>query len=117
MIYTSVKLKKKKAKYASAEHKKKELEAQAIQQKLYKEWGIKDTKISKSKKEFEMKTTYRGSDKKVNSVAFTGGSCSKKADKKYTGTLVVGISTMHKSNAVPIINQQQAEEIAKMRRN
>jgi hypothetical protein len=34
----------------------------------------------------------------------------------YTGTLVIGISTMHKSNAVPIIDQAQAEEIARMRR-
>jgi hypothetical protein len=116
MIYTSVKPKKKKAKYASAEHKKKELEAQALQKSIYGKWGIKETKMSKPKNEFVMNTAYRGSDQKVNSVAFTGGSCSKKEDKKYTGTLVVGISTMHKSNAVPIINQQQAEEIAKMRR-
>ena len=36
---------------------------------------------------------------------------------KYTGTLVKGISTMHKSNAVPIIDQEQATEIAQMRRN
>ena len=34
----------------------------------------------------------------------------------YTGTLVTGIATMHKSNAVPVINQKQAEEIARMRR-
>jgi hypothetical protein len=34
----------------------------------------------------------------------------------YTGTLVKGISTMHKSNAVPIINQEEAIEHARMRR-
>ena len=37
--------------------------------------------------------------------------------QRYTGTLVKGISTMHKSNAVPIINDQEAKDIAKMRRN
>lgn len=37
--------------------------------------------------------------------------------KEYTGTLVTGIATMHKSNAVPVINQEQATEIANMRRN
>lgn len=37
-------------------------------------------------------------------------------EKVYTGTLVTGIATMHKSNAVPVINQEQAEEIARMRR-
>lgn len=116
MIYTSVKPKKKKVKYASAEHKKKELEAQAIQQRLYKEWGIKDTKISKSNKEYVMKTSYRGKENTVSSVEFTGGACTKKQDKKYTGTLVVGISQTHKSNAVPVINQQEIIDIRHMRR-
>lgn len=35
---------------------------------------------------------------------------------KYSGTLIKGIATMHKSNAVPILNQQEAEDISKMRR-
>lgn len=35
---------------------------------------------------------------------------------KYTGTLVKGISTMHKSNAVPIIDAQEAKDHANMRR-
>lgn len=34
----------------------------------------------------------------------------------YTGTLIKGIATMHKSNAVPIINEEQAHEVARMRR-
>ena len=34
----------------------------------------------------------------------------------YTGTLIKGIATMHKSNAVPIINNEQAIEVATMRR-
>lgn len=40
----------------------------------------------------------------------------KKEPIRYTGTLVKGISTMHKSNAVPIINDEQATDIARMRR-
>lgn len=36
--------------------------------------------------------------------------------QKYTGTECIGISTMHKSNAVPVFNQQQAVETATMRR-
>ena len=39
-----------------------------------------------------------------------------KAPNQYTGTLVKGIATMHKSNAVPIISDEQALEVAKMRR-
>jgi hypothetical protein len=38
-------------------------------------------------------------------------------EKKYTGTLIKGIATMHKSNAVPILNKEQAIEVSTMRRN
>lgn len=44
------------------------------------------------------------------------GSCRKVEPQKYTGTLIKGIATMHKSNAVPVIDQKHAEEIARMRR-
>lgn len=43
--------------------------------------------------------------------------CIKKEPQQYTGDLIVGIATMHKSNAVPVMRgTKQAEEIAKMRR-
>ena len=54
---------------------------------------------------------------KDGSWAKIKGDCTKKEPMKYTGTLVKGIATMHKSNAVPVISQQEAEDIAKMRRN
>lgn len=38
-------------------------------------------------------------------------------ERRYTGTFVKGIATMHKSNAVPIIDQSQATEISQMRRS
>lgn len=34
----------------------------------------------------------------------------------YTGTKIKGIGTMHKSNAVPIFSDEEAQDIAKMRR-
>ena len=42
--------------------------------------------------------------------------CLKAPDKVYTGTMIKGIGTMHKSNAVPIFSDEQAVDIAKMRR-
>lgn len=36
--------------------------------------------------------------------------------KVYTGTEMIGIGQMHKSNAVPIFKREDAEAIAKMRR-
>ena len=44
------------------------------------------------------------------------GSGRKQESMKYTGTLVKGIATMHKSNAVPVIDDQHAKDIARMRR-
>lgn len=41
----------------------------------------------------------------------------KTESSRYTGTLVKGIATMHKSNAVPVLDQQQMIEISQMRRS
>ena len=46
----------------------------------------------------------------------SAGQGTKKESQKYTGTLIKGIATMHKSNAVPVIDQKQAEEISRMAR-
>lgn len=37
-------------------------------------------------------------------------------ENTYTGTKLLGIATMHKSNMVPVFSQESAEEISKMRR-
>ena len=44
------------------------------------------------------------------------GIAAKKAAPVYTGDKIVGIGTMHKSNAVPIFSDTQAKEISSMRR-
>ena len=43
-------------------------------------------------------------------------SMAKKPENVYTGTEIIGIAQMHKSNAVPVRGKKQAEEIARMRR-
>jgi hypothetical protein len=53
---------------------------------------------------------------KIPSLPFTGAPCTKKANPVYTGDKIKGIGTMHKSNAVPIFTDEQAVEIATMRR-
>ena len=48
---------------------------------------------------------------------FTGyshGNGDKQETKKYTGDFVIGIATMHKSNAVPVTNPKYATEISEM---
>ena len=44
-------------------------------------------------------------------------SMAKKQEKVYTGTEIIGIAQMHKSNAVPVRGKKQATEVATMRRN
>jgi hypothetical protein len=46
----------------------------------------------------------------------SGNTCAKREPMKYTGTLIKGIATMHKSNAVPVIDEQHMKDIARMRR-
>ena len=55
-------------------------------------------------------------DEKYPSMNTMRGNTAKKEPQQYTGTLIKGIAQMHKSNAVPIINKEQAIEVAKMRR-
>jgi len=49
-------------------------------------------------------------------VSNSTGQCHRKETPKYTGTLVKGISTLHKSNAVPVISKEEMESHANMRR-
>ena len=43
--------------------------------------------------------------------------CPKRAAHRYTGTSVLGIAAMHKSNLVPVFNPEAARDTATMRRN
>jgi len=60
--------------------------------------------------------SYQRETKQYASFGDGVGVAVKKEPPKYTGTLIKGIATMHKSNAVPVIDQQQAIEISNMRR-
>ena len=59
---------------------------------------------------------FRRETPEYKSLDIDSGSTAKIEPQKYTGTLVKGISTMHKSNAVPIIDEREAKEHASMRR-
>ena len=58
----------------------------------------------------------RDADVHYASVDSDGINTSMPEKKEYTGTLVKGIATMHKSNLTPITSADQAKEIARMRR-
>lgn len=59
---------------------------------------------------------YRRPTPEYPSGSDTVGVASRVESPRYTGTLIKGIGTMHKSNAVPIINKEEMRDIARMRR-
>jgi hypothetical protein len=59
----------------------------------------------------------RGNTKHLPSKVTQGGEATKKPDKVYTGTAMKGVATMHKSNMIPVFDDQHMVDIANMRRN
>lgn len=116
--------KKGKKKFASAEHARKAREQEESWKALQKKWGIEaeEKKRSRAMSAPSLSGNYslaipagRNTTAHIKSVD-TGGNATLKAPKVYTGTKVKGIATMHKSNAVPIFSDEEAVDIAKMRR-
>ena len=109
--------KRSKPKFASAEHKR-QAEAQAAAWELLKQkHAPKKPVFSKSYTNSKMPKIVipRGTDH-IPSRADTGGIAARAPDKVYTGSAVVGISTLHKSNGVPVFSKEEAIDISKMRR-
>ena len=110
-----------KVKFASADAKRKAQQLEENWKALQKKWGV-EVEDKKRKRAMTADTwqpparSYRGSDAKINSVDTGWVPCVKPEDKVYTGTMVKGIGTMHKSNAVPVFSDDEAIEISKMRR-
>jgi len=110
-----------KRKFRSAAEAQRARELAQEWENLKSKWGVTATPGKKSNTVVDIPTQAK------NHVRDTGprpaslnswnvGAVTSKAGQQYTGTAIVGISTLHKSNAVPVFSQREAEEIAKMRR-
>lgn len=112
VIHTS--FKKRKPKKPTA----KQRELAAEWEKLLKKYEPKKPVTAKRQDNwsYSLEKTARRETPKIPSLPFSGGACTKKAAPVYTGTAMKGIGTMHKSNSVPIFTDEQAVEIATMRR-
>ena len=113
-----------KKKFASAEHARKAREQEESWKELQKRWGVEaeEKKRVRAMSAPSLSSCYslkipegRNTTAHIKSVN-TGGNATLKAPKVYTGTKVKGIATMHKSNAVPIFSDEEAVDIAHMRR-
>ena len=111
-------------KFASAEHARKARDLDESWKELQKKWAVEaeDKKRTRAMSAPSLSSTYslkipegRNTTAHIKSVD-TGGNAVLKPSPVYTGTMVKGIATMHKSNAVPVFSDEQAVDISKMRR-
>jgi len=114
-----------KKKFASAEAKRNSEQLDASWKELLKRQGLE---LEEKKRKRAMTAESLGStgySLKIpegrNTTAHlksvdTGGNATLVPAKVYTGTMVKGIATMHKSNAVPVFSDEQAVDISRMRR-
>lgn len=113
---------KAKFKFRNAEEARKARELDASWKELQKKWEV-DIEDKKRKRALKAEPlVYKLSAPAGRSTAHipsrnTGdGIANTKQIPKYTGTKIIGIGTMHKSNAVPIFSDEEAQDISKMRR-
>ena len=111
-----------KQKFRNADEARKARELEASWKELQKKWDV-EIEDKKRKRALAQPTlTYnlsappgRGSTTHIPSKVTPGGSTAP-VHKVYTGTKILGIGTMHKSNAVPIFSDEEAKDISRMRR-
>jgi hypothetical protein len=107
-----------KKKWASSEQKQQAELLDAEWQKLKERYTSKtQTKIGRSSY-VPPKPMRRDAEQPRIPSLDTGvkGAVNVRMPMQYTGNKIVGIGTMHKSNAVPIFTDQEAKDISSMRR-
>jgi hypothetical protein len=112
-----------KVKFRNAEEARKARELDASWKELQKKWGAeqeskkRQSALSAPTLSYKLSAPAGRETTKVNSLN-TGhiGAVTVKQIPQYTGNKIIGIGTMHKSNAVPIFSDEQAVEISRMRR-
>ena len=110
-----------KVKFRNAEEARKARELDASWRELQKKWDV-DAEEKRRKRAMKAEPlTYQLNTPAGRSTAHipsltTPGHSTATVHKVYTGTKVMGIATMHKSNAVPVFSDEEAVEISRMRR-
>lgn len=111
-----------KQKFRNAEEARKSRELDASWKELQKKWEVdadeKRRRRAMSAEPLAYKLSApvgRTTTNHIPSRVTEGGSTAP-VHKVYTGTKVLGIATMHKSNAVPVFAEEEAVEISRMRR-
>lgn len=108
--------KKGKQKFRTADAARKSAQLKENWNELLSKYETKPAK-KETMKPLSFKPTYRGSDTpKIPSKGDSSGVAAAKPIQTYTGTKMIGIGQLHKSNAVPVFSSEDAADIARMRR-
>jgi hypothetical protein len=114
--------KKGKVKFRNAEEARKARELDASWKELQAKWELdadekrRQRALAAEPLNYKLSTPVGRSNTHNIPSRVTPGSSTAPVHKVYTGTKVLGIGTMHKSNAVPIFSNEEAHDIATMRR-
>lgn len=106
----------KKRKYASAKAAKQARINQENWENLLKKYDVKKSKVSNNKPYVPPVSFHRSSYRDIPSLNSYVGSAVKSKGNIYSGDNMLGISTLHKSNAVPVFSKKDIESHSKMRR-
>lgn len=109
--------KKGKKRWASAEQKRQAQELAESWQKIVDKHNLLVKKIREVNTQYCLSPNLPRSSRNIPSKPDTvKGAVTIKQPQQYTGDKILGIGTMHKSNAVPIFSDDEAKDISKMRR-
>lgn len=111
-----------KVKFRNSAEAQKARQLEADWKELQKKWDVEAEDKKRKRALAAEPLTYtlsapvgRSTSNHIPSRVTEGGSTAA-VHKVYTGNKILGIGTMHKSNAVPIFSDEQAVEISRMRR-
>lgn len=111
-----------KVKFRNADEARKARELDESWKALQKKWAVEEEDkkrkraLSAETLSYNLSAGITRSTRHIPSRGDGMGSATLAPPKIYTGTKVKGIATMHKSNAVPVFSDEEAQDISRMRR-
>ena len=109
-------------KFASSAAKQKHLQLEQEWAQLKKHYGaVPEEKnysraVGADRLSYSLQAPPGRETRRIASLVTPGGNATRTPDKVYSGTNMIGIGQLHKSNAVPVFRNEDINDIARMRR-
>lgn len=111
-----------KVKFRNAEEAQRARNLDKEWNELQKKWGVEAEEkkrkraMSAEPLNYSLVSPNQRTTAHIPSRGDSTGNAILKPNPVYTGTKILGIGTMHKSNAVPVFSNEEAQDISSMRR-